>query len=43
MRCPKCNEKMDTNKHRTKRLHYEYYWCPKCHNIINKTKEEKAK
>lgn len=40
MRCPKCNAKMDTKKRETGNKQHEYYWCPKCHNMFNKSKAE---
>lgn len=40
MRCPKCNAKMSTGKCGNGNKRYEYYWCPKCYNILNKSKAE---
>ena len=41
MKCPKCGTKMKVLKYWTKKVHCEFYWCPKkgCHETLNKTKD----
>ena len=40
MKCPKCNAKMSSEKRGIGKKQHEYYWCPKCYNILNKSKSE---